>query len=66
VTILGPPEVPAEVRELLADGLTERGMRQWWTGRSRYLGGLSAQEVWPNDPERVLAAADAWASGAYL
>jgi hypothetical protein len=59
-------EVPDQVRSLLCDSLTERGMGQWWSGRSRYLNGKSPAECWETDPGGVIGAAAAFDLGYYL
>lgn len=63
--------VPAAIRGILTDSLTEKGMRQWWLVPNRYLGGRRPVELWrPNDrddgPRLVREAAHAFSEGFYL
>lgn len=65
-----PPKevVPPELRALLNDSLTERGMRQWWNARLRLLEGFTPRECWATESnrERVMRAAHSFAEGFYI
>lgn len=60
--------VPDEVREILDDSLTERGLRQWWDARNRCLDDRRPRDYWTDSEHRklVISAANAFAEGFYV
>lgn len=58
--------IPPEVREILSDSLTERGMEQWWNARLRILHGNRPVDWWPVYSNYVIGAAHAFAEGYYV
>jgi hypothetical protein len=60
--------VPDEIREILSDTLTERGMGQWWSARNRLLEGHSPAKCWetPGNRRFIIGAANAFAEGVYV
>jgi hypothetical protein len=62
-------EIPAEVRAVLDDTMTDCGMCQWWTAQLRYLDDERPCDWWERDGWRrasVMQAARNFAEGVYL
>jgi hypothetical protein len=60
-------DVPDQIIEILRDSLTDRGIRQWWLGRNRYLDGQRPSDAWAaGEHRRVIGGALAFAEGVYL
>lgn len=56
-------EIPAEVRELLAEVYQPEGWWRWWTSPNRMLDYRAPFDVYDDDPEHVLDVLHGMAEG---
>lgn len=54
--------VPLVIVGALEETYTLRGIEMWWTSRNAMLSGQVPQDVWPTNPDAVVAVATSLAS----